>query len=124
MHKGEDEEAVEALLLATSGSEKNVDEKSVQVDSSSIPCRKLNFTQSLSTDNVVRAFTCIPSVTLFRVICDEVAQIDDNASEMSVVVLVSLKTCLSLECLGTLFGISKSTVHRLFYVHCATLLQF
>lgn len=57
---------------------------------------------------------------MFRAICDEVAEIDDNALEMSVLervllVLVCLKTCLSFECLGTLFSISKSIVHRLFY---------
>lgn len=121
-----EEEAVEALLqLATHGSDthgsdKNVAEKAVQVDSSSILCKKLNLAQLLSTDTAVRAFTGVPSVTLFHAICDEVARIDNNASEMSVrervvLVLVRLKTCLSFECLGTLFHICKSTVHRLFY---------
>lgn len=72
IHKEED--AVEALLqLAASGSDKNVTEKYVQVDSLSIVSRKLNLTESLSTDITVRAFTGVESVKTFHSIYNEVA---------------------------------------------------
>ncbi|XP_075543585.1 uncharacterized protein LOC142578054 [Dermacentor variabilis] len=119
IHKEED--AVEALLqLAASGNDKNQAEKSVQVDSLSIVSKKLNLAELLSTDNAVRAFTGVQSVKTFHSICSEVAAIDNNSSEVSVLervalVLVRLKTCLPFHCLGALFNISKATVHRLFY---------
>lgn len=94
----QNEDAVEALLqLAASGSDKNVTEKYVQVDSLSIVSRKLNLTESLSTDITVRAFTGVESVKTFHSICNEVALID-NASEVSVLdrvafVLVRIDFC-------------------------------
>lgn len=89
IHKEED--AVEALLqLAASGSDKNVTEKYVQVDSLSIVSRKLNLTESLSTDITVRAFTGVQSVKTFHSICNEMALIDNNASEVSALDRVAL----------------------------------
>lgn len=85
------DDAVEALLqLAASGSDKNVTEKYVQVDSLSIVSRKLNLTESLSTDITVRAFTGVQSVKTFHSICNEMALIDNNASEVSVLDRVAL----------------------------------
>ncbi|CAN7976849.1 unnamed protein product [Ixodes persulcatus] len=112
--------AVAEALLQLAGCIHGCTDKDVQVDTASLAPKKVKLVDWLSTDSAVCAYTGIESMSALAAISKEVAAIDKMATEISVLervvlVLVRLKTCLSFTCLATLFGISKTTVHRHFY---------
>lgn len=113
-----DNDALDALLLLAGCNENQVD-RTIQVNTECF-VQKAKLLDLLITDTAVQAFTGIASMSDLHVISREVAAIDDMPTEITVLdrvvlVLIRLKTCLSFTCLATLFGISKTSVHRCFY---------
>ncbi|KAK8760709.1 hypothetical protein V5799_028023 [Amblyomma americanum] len=114
-----DAEVAEVMLQLAGHSHTYID-KGVQVDTLSAPQRKRKVVELLTTDVAVRVFTGVKSKSAPLAISEEVALVDEMTTDIPVyervvLVLVRLKTCLSLNCLATLFCTSKTTVQRHFY---------